>query len=68
MNETITLNGKELDVANLTEDQIKMVNEAVAVQNLLRTEEFKLALLRNHSETLVKTLEDSLSAEDKDAQ
>lgn len=68
MNETITLNGKELDVANLTEDQIKMVNEAVAVQNLLRTEEFKLALLRNHSDTLVKTLEDFLDAEDKDAQ
>lgn len=68
MNETITLNGKELDVANLTEDQLKMVNEAVAVQNLLRTEEFKVALLRSHHETLVKTLEDSLSAEDKDAQ
>lgn len=68
MNETITLNGKEIAADTLTEDQVKLVNEVVAVQKLLRTEEFKLAVLKNHYDAVVKTLEDSLETEDEDAQ
>lgn len=60
MTNTITINDKQVSVEDLTEDQKKFLNEAMAVQKIVQDDEYKLAVLKARYEALVQALDDSI--------
>lgn len=64
MTDTVTINNRQVAVDSMTDDQKKLLNEAITVQNILNNEEYKLAVLKSRHELLVNALANSLPSEE----
>ena len=64
--QTITINDKEYNVEDLTEEQVALVNHSQDLTRKIHSAEFNLAQLRFGYDAFVAKLVESLETEDDD--
>ena len=61
--QTITINDKSYNVADLTQEQIQMVNHVSDLDNKLNSMQFNLAQIQGGRNYFMEKLQESLNAE-----
>lgn len=63
MSDTVTVNGKEVAVDSLTDQQKNMVREAILARAVMEQHEYQFVLLKTRYDSIVRTLEEELTEE-----
>lgn len=63
MSDTITINGKVIEVADITDEQKNMIREAMLARAVMEQHEYQYVLLKTRHDSIVRTLEEELTEE-----